>query len=102
MHKHQCSTCGAVCEAHDTAKENEECNMPEKMICMADEAWCEVLKAKMKAEIEASCGEQLTQLAKLVTTTNGKRWQFKMQMKQGCEDFKKKLCEFFSSSCEKK
>ena len=52
-----------------------------------------ILKEKMKEAIEASCGKQLTQLAKLVTGANGERWKHKLQEKHCCEDFKKKTAQ---------
>lgn len=74
----QCSTVG----------KEQECNLHEKLLCLADEAWKEVLKEKIKVEIEKSSGEKLTKLAKVVAEANGRKWQFMIQGKKACDDYK--------------
>lgn len=76
--------------SHEQQQE-ENCNMPEKLLCLADEAWMEVLKEKIKKEIEATSGEKLTKLAKLIAETNGAKWQAKIAAKKGCHEYKEKL-----------
>ncbi|MBY0551610.1 MAG: hypothetical protein K2W95_30285 [Candidatus Obscuribacterales bacterium] len=89
----ECSTDKGSC--HDasaqecsTGGKEQECNLHEKLLCLADEAWKEVLKEKIKAEIEKSAGEKLTKLAKVVAEANGRRWQFMIQGKKACDDYK--------------
>ncbi len=64
----------------------------------ADEAWMEVLKDKIKEHILATQNDRMTELAKIVSETNNHRWKNKMEKKQGCADFKEKLCRFFGQS----
>ena len=77
----ECSTERGICHEPSanpcqTGGKEQECNMHEKFLCLADEAWMELLKEKIKAEIEKSGGAKLNALAKLVAETNGRKWQF--------------------------
>ena len=63
----------------------------EQLLHLADEAWMEVLKEKIKDEIRQNSGDQINQLAKLVSTANHARWKDKMQSKKDCEDFECQL-----------
>jgi len=65
--------------------------MPEKLLCLADEAWKEVLKEKIKQEIEKASGPKLTELAKLVTEANHKRWSHLIEGKQKCDEYKQQV-----------
>jgi len=90
------------CHSHGPAEKEEKCDMPEKMLALADEAWREAVKCKMKAEIEASCGEQLTQLAKMVVEANKAKWGAKIAQKAKCHEFEENLYKFFSGGgCNK-
>lgn len=63
---------------------------------VADCAWGEVLKDKIKEHILATQNERMTELAKIVSEGNNQRWRAKMEKKKGCADFQEKLCSFFS------
>ncbi len=63
---------------------------------IADEAWTEVLKDKIKEHILATQNERMTQLAKIVSEGNNHRWKHKMEKKKGCDEFKTQLHQFFS------
>ena len=76
---------------------DECCDMPEQLLELADEAWNELLREKMKAKIEESCGEKLDELAALVTTANSYRWQQKIQGKVKCDEYKSSIKEFFTN-----
>ncbi|MFC2049430.1 hypothetical protein ACFLR2_02000 [Chlamydiota bacterium] len=64
---------------------------------IADEAWTEVLKDKIKEHILATNNERMTELAKIVSESNNQRWKLKMEKKQACGDFKEKLFRLFSN-----
>lgn len=72
------------------------CDMPERLLALADEAWHELLKEKIKAEISKSCGDSMEKLAKLVTETNKAKWAHTIQGKVKCDEYKDKLKAFFS------
>ena len=61
---------------------------------MADEAWMEVLKEKLKAQVIALNGNNLDELAKIVAETNNARWKAKMSKQKRIEDFDAKIDEF--------
>ena len=88
-----CTTTGNTnCNSGD-----ECCDLPEKLIALADEAWYEVVKAKLKKEIESSCGDKLDKLAKIVAETNNKRWAHKIEGKVTCEEYKNSIKDLFVS-----
>lgn len=58
----------------------------------------EVLKEKIKEEIRQKGDEQLSQLAKLVSTANHERWKDKMRTKKDHEDFEVQLKDAIFSS----
>ena len=92
------SCCGTK-ESSNCGSDQDCCDMPEKLLGLADEAWHEVVKDKIKAEIESSCGEKLDKLAKIVASANSGRWAHQIQGKVKCEEFKSSIKELFVS-CE--
>jgi hypothetical protein len=75
------------------------------MLEMADEAWMEVLKDKIKQEIISSHGANLDKLAKIVSESNSCRWKHKMALQNSCHEYEAKLADHFSynkNSCETK
>lgn len=92
----ECSADKAQCSQEQSAQEcssnkEQECNLHEKLLCLADEAWKEVLKEKIKTEIEKSQGEKLNALAKLVAETNHRKWTYLIQGKKACDDYKNQV-----------
>lgn len=65
---------------------------------LADEAWQEVLKDKIKDHILKTQNDRMTKLAKIIAEGNNQRWRNRMEKKQGCMEFQEELCEFFSQS----
>jgi hypothetical protein len=90
--KEGCSS-GAAQAQCNTNTNTECCDMPEKLLCLADEAWREVVKEKIKAEIEKTAGQKLDKVAKLVAEANHRRWAHLIEGKQKCDDFKTQLKE---------
>ncbi len=74
---------------------NECCNMAERLLELADEAWFELLKEKIKKEIESTSGAKMNELAKMVAKANCERWSHKIKGKAKCEEFKHNLKSFF-------
>jgi hypothetical protein len=93
--KESCSSTEQSCNTEQ--KDSECCNMPEKLLCLADEAWKELLKEKIKAEIEKTSGQKLNNIAKLVSEANHRRWSHQIEGKQKCDEFKQQLKEAFLS-----
>ncbi len=81
------------------ASSEECCKIPEKLLALADQAWEEVVKEKIKQQIIASDGEKLDKLVQIVAQANAERWAHRIQGKARCDEYKSKLKEFFTSSC---
>lgn len=104
-HNECCSHEGGHHEAH----EHEECchahhecqhhgeheGFADQLLELADEAWMEVLKDKIKENISANSGANLDRLAKLVSESNNHRWKNKLSKKKSCEEYKEKIADFF-------
>lgn len=104
IHEHQykggCSCgcgCGCGCGHHHHGEEG--CHCEEKFFEIADEAWREVLKEKIKDKILAHKGEHMEKLAEIIAKANGERWKHKISAKMKGLEFKDSLKALFSS-CE--
>ena len=98
-HDESCK-CGEHCQCGDKIKQyhhEEHCHCEEKFLKLADEAWMEILKEKIKAEVEKEQGESLGKLAEIIAKTNCEKWKHKIMIKSKCEDYKNTLKEFFAS-----
>ncbi len=95
-HHHHCcdeQEC-SCCHHHDEDSCGKE-DFADQLLQLADEAWMEVLKEKIKAHVTKSNGAQLEKLAKVVAEANKDRWRLKLASKKGCEDFHCKIADFF-------
>lgn len=81
-HEHSC------CHEHD--------DFYSQLIQMADEAWMEVLKCKIKDQIKEKSGTHLDELAKIVSDSNHNRWKHKLEARHGINDYKNKVRDFFN------
>jgi hypothetical protein len=77
------------------------CDMPGKLLRLADEAWMEVLKDKIKQEIVNTGGEKLDEIAKLVAETNCAKWQHMVAGKVHCKEYTDNLQKIMTSECKK-
>jgi hypothetical protein len=92
--------CGEHCQCHDKTHQHcheKECDCAEKFLKLADEAWAEVLKEKIKAEIEKKKGGDLEKLAVIIAKANGEKWKNKMTIKTKSEEYKNTLKDYFTS-----
>lgn len=92
------------CKSECSSTEDETCH-DEKDDCMsdffleiADCAWTDVLKDKIKEYILSTQDKHMTELAKIVAESNNQRWKNKMANKQSHIEFEEKLCQFFGQS----
>jgi len=103
-HEHQHDgggTCGCGCEKHEHNHDHDcKCHCAEKFLEIADEAWREVLKEKIKAKIIAKKGEHMDKLAEIIAVANGAKWKYKISAKTKIHEFKDNLKEFLSSCDE--
>lgn len=89
-HEHHCDS------EHEHAEET--CH---KLLDIADQAWMEVLKEKIKDHIRTN-DRKIDEMAKIISEANHERWQRKMAKKRACEEYKEKLKGLFCSgeSCQ--
>lgn len=98
-----CSHGGCSCPCHEEECHEEESCSAEKLFEIADCAWVELLKEKIKEHILAS-DTKINELAKIVAEANHKRWKHKME-RDKCDshseecalDFEEALCRLYSS-----
>lgn len=86
-HHHEC--CGEDHEHH--------ASYSEAFLELADEAWMEVLKEKIKDHIRAK-DARINELATIIAEANHERWKQKMVGKHGCDSFKEKLHHYFEGT----
>lgn len=89
-----CQLCSCGCSCHQG-------KYSDQLVRLADEAWMEVLKEKIKDEIRQNGGDQIAQLAKLVSSANHARWRDKMQSKRDHDDFENNLKNILGSPSKK-
>ena len=91
-------SCGCGSHHHHHHHHHDEtevrCHCAEKFLEIADEAWVEVLKEKIKEKILTHKGEHMEKLATIIAKANGDKWKNKISSKTNCNDFKETLKEF--------
>ncbi len=90
----QQSGCSCPCHSQQTSCSTEG-ELHQWLLEVADEAWEEVLKDKIKEHILATQKERMTELAKIVSEGNSQRWKMKMEKKKVVGQFKEQLTQFF-------
>lgn len=96
-HSAECSCCHEeiCCHHNNNHHHHEHPDFAHQLLEMADEAWMEVLKEKIKANIETKNGKQLDELANLVTDGNNIRWKNKIESQTEMMNYKDKISNFF-------
>ena len=95
--KETCCSQEHVCHEKNVCHEKEgTCSNGDWFLEVADCAWTEVLKDKIKEHILSTHNDRMTELAKIVAEGNNQRWQHKLAKKHACAEFKEKLLRFFS------
>jgi hypothetical protein len=102
---HSESSCGggSCCSGQNSCSCNQctkQKDFSHKLFELADEAWMELLKDKIKQQILSSGGEHLDELAKIVAEANKERWKHKLSGKRACEEHKEKIKDFFNKGKE--
>ncbi|MDR3543993.1 MAG: hypothetical protein P4L69_24020 [Desulfosporosinus sp.] len=96
----ECSTTKSCSTAHNTNNDSE-CDMHERLLALADDAWMELLKEKMKTEIEKTNGPHMNNIAKLVVDANCAKWGSMIQVKVKCNEYKESLKALMMGGCNK-
>jgi len=97
-HHHHHDECGSHHHHHGDccSHHHEHDDFAHQLIEMADEAWMEVLKEKIKEQIKSANGSHLDQLAKIISESNSARWTQKMALNKGQQGFRDKIHDFFN------
>lgn len=92
-------SCGCSCHQKGSCGSQQSCESnADKFLALADQAWMEVLKEKIKENIKAN-SKHLDELAGLIAEANHERWKKKIDAKSCCGSFEEKLKSFFKQSC---
>lgn len=108
MSHHHCkSDCSCPChDSENLCSSSDTCSIAHhdhhdhgtfshQLFELADEAWMELLREKIKEQIEATSGKHMDKLAKIVSDANHARWQSKTAGFRNNEEFHDKLKNFF-------
>lgn len=88
---------GETCSSDVSCKDECSGDYNHIFLELADCAWMEVLKDKIKDHILATKSDKMTELARIISEANTKRWKHKMEKERCCHDFKSELSCFFAS-----
>ncbi len=97
--KHGYCHCGCGCD-HEQDHHSGECECMEKFLDIADKAWAEALKDKIKEKILAKKEDHLNKLAEIIAEANGAKWKHKIAAKVKVGEFKDDIKKLFSSCSE--
>ncbi len=93
-----CQSCGCQCQSnccgHHSCHPESNLHL-EKLLHLADEAWMELLKEKIKENIE-QMDPKINELARLVSEANHARWKSKKDFHKNEQDFHKKVEDLMS------
>lgn len=92
----QCSTDKGSCGTE--SKGSGECTLAEDLVCLAKEAKHELLKEKMKKELDAKIGKKLDSVAKLAVEAALACLAQKIEAKEACDSYKARLYDVLKSS----
>ena len=99
-----CSSSGCCSEKSSCSDESKCCEHAKKLLYVADAAWMEVLKEKIKDHIRLN-DKKIDEMAAIVAEANHARWHEKMANKKSCATYEEKLKSLFgscSSGCDTK
>jgi hypothetical protein len=99
----QCG-CGTSCSCNSSHSSCcSEQDHAQKFLALADAAWMEVLKEKMKEHIRSN-DHMIEKLAQAICQANQEKWETKMAKKKVKANFEEKLKEIFccDSNCQLK
>lgn len=105
-----CQQCSCGCSKSCQCCQDKSCDKMQKLLAIADMAWAEVLKEKIK-EIIKSRENKMDELAAIVAEANKERWKHKMNKEKcSCDydqcssTYENKLKELFGcgSQCQTK
>jgi hypothetical protein len=99
-HRHGHSHCGCSCHSCTCCShhEHEEGCDSERLLAIADMAWVEVLKDKIKQNILTS-DHRIDEIAKIVAETNRDFWRLEMAQASTEEHYDRRISEIMGDAC---
>ena len=82
---------GADCCSGSSCNKSSGCEMTDMLMHIADSAWAELMKDKMKKLFETHRGKNMDKLAKASVEASLAYWEHKMKGKMACHENKEKL-----------
>ena len=95
--EHSCHSGAASC--HDHSHHHDSCDYAEHFLEIADEAWIEVLKERIKDHIRKN-DPKIDEIARIVAEANNEKWKKKISSHKCCENYEHQLHEIFESCCK--
>lgn len=89
-HDSICGNCGSHQHCNCACHKHHQ-KYADELLNLADQAWMEVLKDKIKDQIVKHSGDHLTKLAELVSQANHARWADKIDEKKAVDGFEQRL-----------
>lgn len=90
---HESGKCGCGCGCQNCQCGSHHQKYSDELLNLADKAWMEALKDKIKEQILKQSNEHLTKLAELVAKANHARWNDKIDEKKAVDGFEQQLRE---------
>ncbi|MFI0434561.1 MAG: hypothetical protein ACH350_02380 [Parachlamydiaceae bacterium] len=90
-------SCGESHQGHHA--QSGSCDYAKKFLEIADQAWMEVLKEKIKENIRSKACN-MDELARLISEANHERWRMKMENKHAVNEYEAKIRNFFNHTCD--
>lgn len=87
-----CKPSDQNCEKPDSG-----CEMTDMMMCLANDAWADLMKEKMKAELEKARGAKMNKVAAAAVQASITYWEHKMAGKMKCHEAKESMKQAFMS-----
>jgi hypothetical protein len=84
-------SCKPKQECNSEKKCSTGCEMTDKMLCLSNQAWAELMKEKMKAAYEKHKGEKMDKMADAVVKATIEKWEVKMKAKMQCHKTKEDI-----------
>lgn len=75
------------------------CDFAQRFLEIADEAWIEVLKEKIKENIRKN-DPKIDEIARIVAEANNEKWKKKTSSHKCCENYEHQLHAIFENCCK--
>jgi len=102
-HHHDCCSSQEHCGARSSCSygsdhhhhHHSEGGFSDDLLEVADEAWMELLKEKIKDQIAKNHGAHLDELAQIVSEANSERWKLKLSKEKIADRYEEKIENYF-------